>query len=322
MDAEMKSPMSEKIVEKKVYEEGGNKKEYASKGLAGTALGLGIGGLALALMNGGIPAFGSRAMFGGLTPGIAGGYAALPEIVNINVDKNSYQGGTLNEPTALSVLEKENQDEVNLLHQVHGLSRSVDRQFYNARNTDVAEKFSLYKGYMDGFAAMSDRVNRDLFSLYKSQTDADFGLYKSQIDADFRLYQSQINGDFANYKAMSQGDAALKDAMVLQGFNLYKNQRDLYDAVDAKYAAKFCELDKKVAVMEAVRPYQDKILMGDMARYYERGINYVDRKTCRCIYGDVVLPSTPTTTGFQSANPFGCNCGQRVVAAAETTPTT
>lgn len=321
MDAEMKSPMSEKIVEKKVYEEG-NKKEYASKGLAGTALGLGIGGLALALMNGGIPAFGSRAMFGGLTPSVAGGYATLPENVNINVDKSSYQGGTLNEPTALSVLEKESQDEVNLLHQVYGLSRSVDRQFYNARNTDVAEKFSLYKGYMDGFAAMSDRVNRDLFSLYKSQTDADFGLYKSQIDADFRLYQSQINGDFANYKAMSQGDAALKDAMVLQGFNLYKNQRDLYDAVDAKYAAKFCELDKKVAVMEAVRPYQDKILMGDMARYYERGINYVDRKTCRCIYGDVVLPSTPTTTGFQSANPFGCNCGQRVVAAAETTPTT
>lgn len=317
MDAEMKSPMNEKIVEKKVYEDG-CKKEYASKGLAGTALGLGIGGLALALMNGGIPTLGSRALFGGLgAPATVNGYAAMPENVNINVDKNSYQGGNVNEPTALAVLEKENQDEVNLLNQLHGLSRSVDRQFYNARNTDVAEKFSLYKGYMDGFAAMSDRVNRDMFSLYKSQTDADFGLYKSQIDADFRLYQSQINGDFSNYKAMTQGDAALKDAMITQGFNLYKNQRDLYEAVDAKYAAKFCELDKKVAVMEAVRPYQDKILMGDMARYYERGINYVDRKTCRCIYGDVVLPSTPTTTGFQSANPFGCSCGQR---AAATTP--
>ena len=39
-----------KVVEKKIYEDG--KKEYASKGLAGTALGIGIGGLALALLNG------------------------------------------------------------------------------------------------------------------------------------------------------------------------------------------------------------------------------------------------------------------------------
>lgn len=283
----MKSPVTEKVVEKKVYDDGCKKQEYASKGLAGTALGLGIGGLALSLLNGGLsglgglgaaPAMGSRALFGGVSPVSAG--MGLPENVNINVDKASYPSA-LNEPTPLAVLEKENQD-----------------------------KFSLYKGYRDGLDAVNDRMNREMFSLYKSQ-----------IDADFRLYASQVKGDFGNYQAMMQGDAALKDAMVQQGFSLYKNQRDLYDAVDAKYAARFAELDKKVAVMEAVRPYQDKILMGDMARYYERGINYVDRKTCRCIYGDVVLPSTPTTTGFQSANPWGCNCGARVAAASsESTP--
>lgn len=66
MDAEMKSPMTEKIVEKKVYEEDGKKHEYASKGVAGTALGLGIAGTALALM----PALGgSRGLFGGLGSG-------------------------------------------------------------------------------------------------------------------------------------------------------------------------------------------------------------------------------------------------------------
>lgn len=64
MDAEMKVPTMEKVVEKKVYED--NKRDYASKGLAGTALGLGIGGLALALLNGGMPTIGSRAMFGGI----------------------------------------------------------------------------------------------------------------------------------------------------------------------------------------------------------------------------------------------------------------
>lgn len=302
MDAEMKSPMTEKIVEKKVYEDD-CKRDYASKGLAGTALGLGIGGLALALLNGGLPTMGSRALFGGLaTPSIAA--TGLPENVNINVDKNTNTYPvSANEPTALAVLEKENQDEVDLTKEIFLQKLGTERQLFQMRNNDVAEKFSLYKGYVDGFAAMNERVNRDMFSLYKSQIDADFGLYKNQVE-----------GNFANYKAMMQGDASLKDAMVSQGFNLYKNQRDLYDAVDAKYAARFAELDKKVAVMEATRPYQDKLLLNDMARYYERGINYVDRKTCRCIYGDVVLPSTPTTTGFQSANPFGCNC--RVVTAA------
>lgn len=284
----MKSPVTEKVVEKKVYDDSCKKQEYASRGLAGTALGLGIGGLALSLLNGGlsglgglgmVPAMGSRALFGGVSSVGAG--MSLPENVNINVDKTSYPSA-LNEPTPLAVLEKENQD-----------------------------KFNLYKGYRDGLDAVNDRMNREMFSLYKSQ-----------IDADFRLYASQVKGDFGNYQAMMKGDAALKDAMIQQGFSLYKNQRDLYDAVDAKYAARFAELDKKVAVMEAVRPYQDKILMGDMARYYERGINYVNRKTCRCIYGDVVLASTPTTTGFQSANPWGCSCGARAAAAAssESTP--
>lgn len=306
MDAEMKSPLTEKIVEKKVYEDDG-KKEYASKGLAGTALGLGIGGLALSLLNGGLggvaPAFGSRAMFGGLG-NMSGGYAALPENVNINVDKNTNSASVPgNEPTALAVLEKENQDEVNLLQEMFNLKLGTERQFYNARNTDVAEKFSLYKGYMDGFAAVNDRMNREMFSLYKGQTDA-----------DFRLYQSQITGDFNVWKAMMDGDTRIKDAMVQQGFGLYKNQRDLYDAVDAKYAAKFAELDKKVAVMEAVRPYQDKLLMKDIAFMGERGTNYTDRKTCRCIYGVVGLPSTPTTTVLEGANPFGCNC-QRAAAA-------
>lgn len=119
---------------------------------------------------------------------------------------------------------------------------------------------------------MREQDIAEKFSLYKGMTEAAFGLYKSQIDADF---------------------------------SLYKNQRDMYDALDGKYAAKFAELDKKVAVIEAVRPYQDRLLM-----------DYTDKKTCRCIYGELVLPSTPTVTGYQGANPFGCNCARQ--AAAQT----
>lgn len=300
MDAEMKSPMTEKIVEKKVYEEDGKKHEYASKGVAGTALGLGIAGTALALM----PALGgSRGLFGGLGSGYGYG-GALPENVNINVDKNTNTYPAVsNEPTALSVLEKENQDEVNLLNEMFNLKLDTEHQFYNARNTDVAEKFSIWKGVMDGMANMNERVNRDMF-----------GLYKSQTDADFRLWNSQITGDFNVWKAMMDGDARMKDAMVQQGFGLYKNQRDSYDVLNEKYANKFAELDKKVAVMEAIRPYQDKFLMSDMARYYERGINYTDRKCCRKIDGQLVLPNTPVVSGYGSYS--GCSCGTAASTAA------
>ena len=120
------------------------------------------------------------------------------------------------------------------------------------------------------------------FQLWKSQVDADFGLYKSQIDADF---------------------------------GLYKSQRDLYDVLNERYSAKFNELDKKVAVLEATRPYQDKLIQCEIDRAFTASINYTDRKTCRAIYGVVGLPSTPTVTVLEGANPFGCN-GQRAASPA------
>ena len=205
-----------KVVEKKIYEDG--KKEYASKGLAGTALGIGIGGLALALLNGN-----GRGVFGSL------GGSNMPENVNINTyGANS----SSNQPTALQVMEKECADEVKLLTDMFGLKLDTANKFYAMRETDVAEKF---------------------------------GLYKSQVDADF---------------------------------GLYKNQRDQYDALQAKY----CDLDKKVAVMEALTPYKEKLMMA-----------YVNEKCCNKITGQLVLPSTPVVSGYGS---YGCNC------TAPSTPTT
>lgn len=262
-----------KVVEKKIYEDD-KKHEYASKGVAGTALGLGIAGTALGVLpwltgnrNGGI--------FGSL-----GGN--MPE--NVNINAYGAMGGNSNSPTALQVMEKECADELALTNEMFGLKLNTADKFYSMRETDVNEKFSLWKGYVDGINAENRRSMQAEFDLYKSQTE---------------------------------GDGRLKDAMVEQGFSLYKNQRDAYDALNEKYAAKFAELDKKVAVMEAVRPYQDKLLMCDINNHYERSINYTDRKTCRALYGVVGLPSTPTVTVLEGANPFGCNC-QR---AASTTTT-
>ena len=228
-----------KVVEKKIYEDG--KKEYASKGLAGTALGIGIGGLALALLNGN-----GRGVFGSLGNG-------MPDNVNIN----TYGGMTASNtaPTALEVMEKECDDEVKLLTDMFGLKLDTANKFYAMRETDIAEKFSMYKGATDAINAENRRAMQAEFSLYKSQIDADFGLYK--------------------------------------------NQRDQYDALQAKYS----DLDKKVAIMEALTPYKEKLMMA-----------YVNEKCCRKIDGVLGLQSTPTVTVLPSASICGC--------AAASNPTT
>lgn len=216
-----------KVVEKKIYEDG--KKEYASKGLAGTALGIGIGGLALALLNGN-----GRGVFGSL------GGGNMPENVNINAyGANS----SSNQPTALQVMEKECADEVKLLTDMFGLKLDTANKFYAMRETDIAEKFGLYKSQVDAINAENRRA-----------IDAEFGLYKAS--------------------------------------------RDQNDATNAKMAA----LETKIAVMEALTPYKEKLMMA-----------YVNEKTCNCLRGQLVLPSTPVISGYGS---YGCNC------TAPSTPTT
>lgn len=262
-----------KVVEKKIYEDG-KKHDYASKGVAGTALGLGIAGTALGVLPW---------LTGNRSTGIFGSLGGnIPE--NVNINANGTSGSNSNSPTALQVMEKECADEVKLLTDMYGLKLDTSNKFYAMRETDIAEKFSMYKGATDAINAENRRSMQAEFDLYKSQTES---------------------------------DGRLKDAMVEQGFSLYKNQRDGFDALNEKYAAKFAELDKKVAVMEAIRPYQDKLLMCDIENHYDRSINYTDRKTCRCLYGVVGLPSTPTVTVLEGASPFGCNC-QRTATTATT----
>lgn len=206
------------IVEKKVYEDG--KKEYASKGVAGTALGLGIAGTALGLLAGGL---GGRGIFGSL------GGNTMPENVNINAYGYGVNGNA-NQPTALQVMEKECADEVKLLTDMFGLKLDTANKFYQMRETDIAEKFSLFKGGIDAINAENRRA---------------------------------MNAEF----------------------NLYKNSRDADDATNAKVAA----LETKIAVMEALAPYKEKILLQAM-----------DLKTAYNVRGQVVIPSTPTVTGYGS----------------------
>lgn len=122
------------------------------------------------------------------------------------------------------------------------------------------------------------------FGLWKSQVDADFGLYKTSRD----LYDT------------------LNDKLNNAAFGLYRSQRDAYDVLNERYADKFNALDKKVAVLEAIRPYQDRLIQSEIDRAYVASINHCDRLDCRNIKGVVTLPSTPTVTGY----PSSCGCQQ------------
>lgn len=232
-----------KVVEKKIYEEGKKHDDYASKATGNAGLTLGIIGTALGA--GAWLLGGNRNVFGSL------GGSTMPENVNINTYGVS---ASSNQPTALQVMEKECADEVKLLTDMFGLKLDTANKFYAMRETDIAEKFSMYKGATDAINAENRRAMK-----------AEFGLYKSQVDADF---------------------------------GLYKNQRDQYDALQAKYS----DLDKKVAVMEALTPYKEKLMMA-----------YVNEKTCNCLRGQLVLPSTPVISGYGS---YCCN------GTAPSTPTT
>lgn len=127
------------------------------------------------------------------------------------------------------------------------------------------------------------------FNLWKSQVDADFGLYKVSRD----LYDN------------------MNDKLNTASFGLYKNQRDAFDVLNEKYAERFNALDKKVAVMEAIRPYQDRLIQCEIDKAYTASINHTDRLDCRNIKGVNTLPSTPTVTGY----PSYCCCSNQTTTA-------
>lgn len=237
-----------------------NNSPYASKGVAGTGLGLGIAGTALGLLalgrNGGLNLFGN-------------GYNG-PQNVNINADTtNGAYGMGLNQPTAFMAWEKGCEDTLALQKGLYDWAIAQQNQRFSDRST----------------------LNSELFNLYKSQVDADFGLYKSTRDG-FDVINAKHNQD---------------------AFSLYKSQRDADDSIRKELS----DLKAQVAINAAIRPYQDKLIQCEIDKAFNAGINYTDRKTCKAIYGEVMLPNTPVVTGYAGVTCCGCN---RVAAA--TTPTT
>jgi hypothetical protein len=228
------------VEEKRIWEEG--KEKYATNGKGNSALTLGIIGTAL----------GAYALWGRNGGGLFGGGNSLPENININTLAGASSGVA---PTAFETYAKGCEETLALTNEMWGMKLNTQNEFYANRNTDIAEKFSLWKG---------------------------------QIDADFSLYKG--------YRDM--GDA-INAQMYAANFALYQSQRNGFDALSAKIAS----LEKDVAVNAAIRPYQDKLIQCEIDKAYTASVNYTDRKTCRCLQGELILPNTVTSGGYGSYTP-------------------
>lgn len=248
---------NKEIIEKKVYESGREHSEDYAERKARNGFGMGLAGV----LTGGAALLSQWSNGRGLF-GFGGG--SMPENININTAEGSADSGSSSAPTAFQAWEKGCEEALALTNTIWQLKVNTQQQMYDHRETDISEKFSLYK----------------------SQIDGDFGLYKTTRD----LYD------------------VMNDKLVAASFENYKFSRDSYDAVMNRIG----QLEKEVAVNSAIRPYQDKLLQGEIAQAYASSVNYTDRRCCKMIEGVVTLPSTPTVTGY----PSYCCCSNNSGAAS------
>lgn len=143
-----------------------------------------------------------------------------------------------------------------------GLGGGLFGNRMGAAGVEKEDKCELINGmwslaYQGQNARFNDRqvINSEMFGLYKSQVDADFGLYKST--------------------------------------------RDGFDITNARIS----DLETKIAVLTATRPYQDALIQSDIRRVAEHADFNLFRRTCRMITGELVLPNEPTVTGYPSYSP-------------------
>jgi hypothetical protein len=140
-------------------------------------------------------------------------------------------------------------------------------ELYNERK-EQEDYVALTKQFYENVIASQANVNQKFFDLYKMNVDTSFGLYKNHVDDSFALY---------------------------------KGQRDSKDEL----LAKINDVDKKVDMMAAIRPYQDALINCKIDNVALVSDFNLAKRTCRMIQGELVLPSTPTVTGYVSYNP--CN---------------
>lgn len=231
------------------YDEGSRIRNARGWGIAGTIL----GGVALASQlwrSGGVGAF--------LNGGSSGGNSTPASGSPANVNINGYGGGGgyaigyCCAPSSFDAYSKGCEDVIALTNAFWGQRVNTLQDLIALRNNDVAEKFALYN----------------------SQITSDFALYKSNRDA-LDGVNNRLNAEL---------------------FSLYKYTRDK----DDETAKELCNLKAEIAVANAVRPYQDKLILCEIDKAFTAAMTALERRTCKMLEGVVTLPTEPTVTGLIS----------------------
>ena len=138
-------------------------------------------------------------------------------------------------------------------------------------------------------------------------------MWKQAYDAQAARFNDRdtLNKElFGVYSGMRNGFDAINNKHNEDSFALYKYSRDSNDAVMAQIG----EMKAELAVLKATRPYQDKLIQCAIDNVAQVADFNLWRRTCRMISGQVVLPSTPTITGYGSYSECGCNQPQATTA--------
>lgn len=148
----------------------------------------------------------------------------------------------------------------------------------------------------NGVSANEQYIERKECEDMLATTKAMYDLYI--IGQNNRFTDSAANdaAHFGLYKSMRDGFDVINANANAANFSLYKYSRDSKDEL----ASQLNDLKVELAVLKATRPYQDALLQCDIRSVAEHADFNLWRRTCRMIEGEVVLPSTPTVTGYPS----------------------
>lgn len=125
------------------YREDDNEHRYATKGVAGTALGIGIGALALTLL----------------------GRNGLNNLLNNGECVSNNNNGC-------GVTCSQRLDD----------TKEFQKEMFGLYKNQIDADFALYKGYRDAIDGVTAKNNNDAFSLYKYSRDS-YDILKSELDA-------------------------------------------------------------------------------------------------------------------------------------------
>lgn len=232
-------------------------------------------------------------------------------------NNSNYNNAAMHE--ALYAERKECKDYLDLTRE-HYQGRLINQAelasaFFDAWKRDADNSFALYKSQRDGFDITNQKLTDASFGLYKSQRDgldavsqkmidASFGLYKNQRDGFDILNQKMIDSSFGLYKnqrdtkdEINMSIGKTNQRMTDIAFDLYKNERDNKDIL----VHKINELQNKVDVLTAVRPYQDALINAKIDKNEIISDFKLAKRTARMIEGRLVLPNEEIT-GFTSNN--------------------